>query len=380
MKKSTKIILWISIPLVLVAGFFGPRLGLYGTKKESSSATASAPGQAGGQGQGQRPGGPGQGGQQGAAVLPVMGSIAKPSYLSNGIRSAGTLLANEEVDIVSKVSGKVTGVYFKEGSPVRKGDLLVKIYDDDLQAQLRRSELQEKMLSEKLERQRILLAKDAVSREAFDQLQTDYNVILADINLLKVRIAETEVRAPFNGDIGFRFVSEGTYVQPSVKIAHLIDYNKLKLEFAIPEKYVSESLMGKKVSFRTQGYDEEFFAYVYAIDYRVDPATLTIGLRALYDNRDKRIVPGMFAEELALITNEKNNALQVPSEAVVPDMNEKKLWVFRSGRAVLVPVVAGTRTESMVEILSGISQGDTVITSGLMQLRPNMAVRVNITE
>lgn len=384
MKNSTKIILWISIPLVLAAGFLGPRLGLYGNKKEGLNATATAPaqGQAPGQGQtqGQRPGGPGQGGQQGAAVLPVMASIAKPSYLSNGIKSAGILLANEEVDIVSKVSGKVTGVFFKEGSKVRKGDLLVKIYDDDLQAQLGRSELQEKMLSEKLERQRILLAKDAVSREAFDQLQTDYNVILADINLLKVRIAETEVRAPFNGVIGFRYVSDGTYVQPSVKIAHLIDYDQMKLEFAIPEKYVSESLMGKKVSFKTQGYNDEFFAYVYAIDYRVDETTHTIGLRARYDNRDKRLVPGMFAEELALITNEKTNAIQVPSEAVVPDMNEKKLWVFHSGKALLVPVVAGIRTESMVEILSGISQGDTIITSGLMQLRPNMAVRVNITE
>ncbi len=271
------------------------------------------------------------GGQQGA-VLPVTATIARPSYLTNGIRSAGTLLANEEVDIVSKVSGKVTGVYFKEGSVVKKGALLVKIYDEDLQAQLKRAEIQEKLLSEKLERQRILLAKDAVSRESFDQLQTDYNVILADINLLKVRIAETEVRAPFDGTIGFRFVSEGTYVQPSVKIAHLIDYSQMKLEFAIPEKYVSQQLMGKRISFNAQGYTDEFFATVYAIDYRVDEATRTIGLRARYDNRDKRLVPGMFAD-LVLITDEKNNAIQIPSETVVPDMNEKRVWIYNNGKA-----------------------------------------------
>lgn len=306
-------------------------------------------------------------------------TIAQPSYLTNGIRSAGTLLANEEVDIVSKVSGKVTGVYFREGSVVKKGDLLVKIYDEDLQAQLKRAEIQEKMLSEKLERQRVLLAKDAVSREAFDQLQTDYNVILADINLLKVRIAETEVRAPFNGTIGFRFVSEGTYVQPSVKIAHLIDYSQMKLEFAIPEKYVSQELMGKRIAFSTQGYSDEFFATVYAIDYRVDEATRTIGLRARFDNRDRKLVPGMFAD-LVLITDEKNNAIQIPTEAVVPEMNEKRVWIFRNGKANLVPVVAGTRTQTMVEILSGITAGDTVITSGLMQLRQDMPVRVNLTE
>ena len=380
MKKGSKIALWISIPLVLAVGFAGPRLGLFGNGKvteEKGAAAAGAPAtaqasQAAAPGQGQR-------GPQGGAVLPVSGQIAKPSYLSNGIRSAGSLLANEEVDIVSKVSGKVTGVFFREGSAVRKGDMMVKIYDEDLQAQLRRSQIQEKMLSEKLERQRVLLSKDAVSRESFDQLQTDYNVILADINLLKVRIAETEVRAPFDGIIGFRYVSEGTYVQPSVKIAHLTDNSQLKLEFGIAEKYISQPLTNKKVSFTVPGYKDEFFAQVYAIDYRVDEATRTIGVRARTDNRDGRLVPGMFAE-ITLITDERENAILVPTEAVVPDMNEKRVWVLRGGKAVLTPVTSGNRTQNMIEILSGISVGDTVITSGLMQLRPNMAVRVNITD
>ncbi len=404
MKKGTKIALWTSIPLVLLLWFAGPRIGLWGNrdlKKNTSAAVVQeqAPGMGTGNQQGQRPGGQqgqvqGQGGQQGQAQgqggqqgqrqggqgqLPVTGTIARPSYLTNGIRSAGSLLANEEVDIVSKVSGKVTAVYFREGSKVRKGDLLVKIYDDDLQAQLRRSEIQEKMLSEKLERQRVLLSKDAVSREAFDQLQTDYNVILADINLLKVRIAETEVRAPFDGIIGFRYVSEGTYVTPQVKIAHLVDQSFLKLEFAISEKYVSEDLMGKKISFETEGYPDEFFATVYAVDYRIDVPTRNIGLRARFDNRAGKLVPGMYAS-LTLITDEKTNALQVPTEAIVPEMNEKKLWVVRNGRADLIPVVTGTRTASIIEVLSGLSAGDTVLTTGLMQLRQNMSVRVNITE
>lgn len=368
MKRSTKIILWISIPAVLLIGFAGPRLGLFGKngdKKEGPPAPAVTA----------QPGG----GRQGAAVLPVTAVIAKPSYLTNGIRSAGTLLANEEVDIVSKVAGKVTAVYFKEGSPVKKGDILVKIYDEDLQAQLNRSLIQEKLLSEKLERQRVLLSKDAVSREAFDQLQTDYNIVLADVNLLRVRIAETEVRAPFDGVIGFRYVSDGSYVQPSVKIAHLIDHSKLKLEFAISEKYISQSLMGRRVSFYAEGYENEFFARVYAIDYRVDEATRTIGLRAIYENTGRKLVPGMYAS-VTLITDEKTNAIQVPTESVVPEMNEKRVWVYRNGKAVLTPVVSGSRTETMIEVVSGLSVGDTIITSGLMQLRPNMTVRVNITE
>jgi membrane fusion protein (multidrug efflux system) len=375
MKKATRITLWISIPLVLALGFAGPRLGLFGRKAKGPEQTqAQKTAQAPDQGQGQRPGR-----QAGGGPLPVTAIIARTSYLTNGIRSAGSLLANEEVDIVSKVSGKVTGVFFTEGSVVKKGDLLVKIYDEDLQAQLKRSEIQEKMLAEKLERQRVLLSKDAVSREDFDQLQTDYNVILADINLLKVRIAETEVRAPFDGVIGFRYVSEGSYVQPSVKIAHLTDPSMLKLEFAIPEKYVSESLMGKRVSFYTQGYNDEFFATVYAIDHQVDEATRTIGVRARYDNRDRRLVPGMFAD-LTLITDEKLNAIQIPTEAIVPEMNEKRVWLARNGKAALVPVVTGIRTEDKVEVTSGIAAGDTVLTSGLMQLRQSMPIRVNITD
>lgn len=375
MKKGAKIALWVSIPLVMAIWFAGPRIGLWGNrdlKKGIDAPSAQVQGQ--GPAQGQRPGA-----QQGQRLLPVTGTIAKPSYLTNGIRSNGSLLANEEVDIVSKVSGKVTGVYFKEGSRVKKGDLLVKIYDEDLQAQLRRSQIQEKMLAEKLERQRVLLAKDAVSRESFDQLQTDYNVILADINLLKVRIAETEVRAPFDGVIGFRYVSEGSYVQPSLKIAHLTDMSVLKLEFAIAEKYVSASLAGKKISFESAGYPDEFFATVYAVDYRIDESTRTIGLRARYDNRDGRLVPGMFVT-LTLITDENMNALQIPTESIVPDMNEKKVWVSKEGKAKLIPVVTGGRTASMVEVMAGLSAGDTVLTTGLMQLRENMPVRVTITQ
>jgi membrane fusion protein (multidrug efflux system) len=375
MKKSVKIALWVSIPVILAVAFAGPRLGLFGDRNPAPDKTET-PGPSKSQlpGQGQRPGG-----SQGGITLPVNAIIARPSYLTNGIRSAGTLLANEEIDIVSKVSGKVTGVFFREGSRVRKGDLLVKIYDDDLQAQLSRSEIQEKLLAEKLDRQRVLLAKDAVSREAFDQLQTDYNMILADMNLLKVRIAETEVRAPFDGVIGFRYVSEGSYVQPSVKIAHLTDPSILKLEFAISEKYISEDLMGKKISFETEGYSDEFFATVYAVDYRIDEATRTIGLRARYNNSDGRLVPGMFAS-LTLITDEKQNALQVPTEAIVPEMNEKKIWVSRNGRATLIPIVTGARTASMVEVIAGLSAGDTILTTGLMQLRENMPVHVSVTD
>lgn len=134
----------------------------------------------------------------GKGRLPVTGIIAKNSVVAAGFPVNGSLLANEEVDLVAEIVGKVRKIYFQEGVTVKKGQLLLKVDDADLQAQLTRAEFQKKLLAEKLERQRILLKRESISREAFDQLQTDYNMLEADIELLKVKISRTEIRAPFD--------------------------------------------------------------------------------------------------------------------------------------------------------------------------------------
>ena len=172
----------------------------------------------------------------GKGRLPVTGIIAKNSVVAAEFPVNGSLLANEEVDLVAEIVGKVRKIYFQEGVAVKKGQLLLKVDDADLQAQLTRAEFQKKLLAEKLERQRILLKRESISREAFDQLQTDYNMLEADIELLKVKISRTEIRAPFDGVMGFRYVSEGSYVQPSSQIARIVDNSTLKYEFNIPEK------------------------------------------------------------------------------------------------------------------------------------------------
>ena len=180
----------------------------------------------------------------GKGRLPVTGIIAKNSVVAAGFPVNGSLLANEEVDLVAEIVGKVRKIYFQEGVAVKKGQLLLKVDDADLQAQLTRAEFQKKLLAEKLERQRILLKRESISREAFDQLQTDYNMLEADIELLKVKISRTEIRAPFDGVMGFRYVSEGSYVQPSSQIARIVDNSTLKYEFNIPEKYADNNLKG----------------------------------------------------------------------------------------------------------------------------------------
>ncbi len=351
-----RIILYVGIAIIVVLAILIPR---WFAKEEVQEGPAK----------------PAQATTSSARSTPVEIYVAEPSYISNGISAAGMLIPREEVELTTEVAGRITRIYFKEGTNVRKGDLLLKINDDDLQAQLVRAEFQEKLFAEKLERQKILLTKEAISREAYDQLETDYNMIVADMQLLKVRIEKTEIRAPFDGTIGFRYVSEGSYVQPGTKVARLVDTYSLIVEFSISEKYISLPLISRNIVFRAEGFKQDFHAKVYAVDPKLDEQTRTISLRANFDNGKRLLLPGMSADVI-LVTHESGNAIQVPTESIVPDMNGVSVWVVRNGRATSAPVETGSRTEQMIEIVSGLSVGDTVITSGIMQLRPNMVVLI----
>ena len=280
-----------------------------------------------------------QGGKKGRAQggnLPVSGIVAHYTESTNGITAMGTMLANEEVELVAEIVGKVKGIYFQEGSRVKKGQLLLKVDDADLQAQLERAEFQRKLLSEKLERQRILLKRESISREAFDQLQTDYNVLQADIELLNVKISRTEIRAPFDGVMGFRYVSEGSYVQPNSKIAAIVDNSVLKFEFSVPEKYASQDLKGRKVSFRVTGNDRIYEAEVYAVDPLIDVKTRMIMLRARFYNAKSELMPGMFAKG-KLVVGGKNEYIAVPTEAVVPEMEGKRYGSWKTEKPKAFP-------------------------------------------
>lgn len=355
MNKYLKRSLQIALPIALAAWIVIPRLG--GSDSEKNAGKS-----------------------QGNVVrgkLPVSGIVAKKSVTANGVSVNGTLLANEEVDLVAEIVGKVRKIYFQEGSFVQKGQLLLKVDDADLQAQLMRSEFQKKLLSEKLERQRILLKRESISREAFDQLQTDYNMLEADIELLRVKISRTEIRAPFNGVMGFRYVSEGSYVQPSSQIARIVDNSVLKFEFSVPEKYADNKLQGSEVVFTVTGSDKTYSSQVYAVDPFIDQKARKILLRARFQNKDRELMPGRFAKG-NLILGGRTEFIAVPTEAVVPEMDGKRMWVVKNGKAASVPVETESRDEKNVEVTSGISVGDTILTGGLMQLREGMSVSVNL--
>jgi membrane fusion protein (multidrug efflux system) len=328
---------------------------------------------------GSRPPQEAKGGKGGGRAVPVEIFIADYERIDDGINVSGTLLPNETVDIASETSGKIDRIFFQEGSRVKGGAVLVKVNDDDLQAQFKRAQFQATMLKEKLDRSRILLEKDAISREAFDQVETDYNVLMADIQLLKVRIDKTEIKAPFDGVIGFRQVAQGSYLQPGTLVARLVDESILKLEFSFPEHYYGVMTVGTDVAFSIQ--DETGFyspdihrARIYAIDPQTDRLHQIVA-RALYDNTSYRLLPGMMTK--ITIGRKSGNYIQIPTEAIVPLQEGMKVWVVRDGKAVSQPVETGLRKESRISVVKGLVEGDSVIITGLLQLKEGATVQIN---
>lgn len=305
--------------------------------------------------------------------LEVRVTILKRQALSDGIYVSGSLIADEEVDLTFETSGKITGIYFKEGAKVKQGQLLAKINDAPLQAQLRKLEAQLGLTQDRVHRAQILLAKDAVSREAFQETEANLSGLRAEIDMVKAQIAQTELRAPFSGTIGLRQVSIGAYVSTAMPVAVLSKNSPLKIEFSVPERYAGHLPAGTQLTFTAEGDMTPRSARVYASDARVDADTRTYTVRARYDNADGRLVPGRYVN-VSLTTREYADALAVPTEAIVSEMGVDKVFLYKNGTAQPAEIQKGLRTDAMVQVLQGLLPGDTVITSGTMQLRVGMPV------
>lgn len=307
----------------------------------------------------------------------VEGIISTPEEIENMIHTTGTVLANEEVEIRSEVSGRILRINFEEGAWVNKGDLLVKINDEDLMAQLKKLEIEESLAKDDVFRKTRLLELAAISQEEMDIAKNQLGVIQADIDLVKSQIAKTEIFAPFSGQVGLRYASPGGYASPSMLIARLIAIDPVKIEFAVPEKYLGKIISGTEITFRTDSYDSTFSGIVYAIDPRIETSTRSITIRAKSPNPGRLILPGAFAR-VEIIIEKLPQALTVPSEALIPDIRGEKVYICRNGMVKIVYVKTGIRTEREVQISEGLQAGDTVITTGLLQLRENMKVEVAI--
>ena len=250
-------------------------------------------------------------------ILNVNAQIIKPQLLKDEIQISGSLLPDEEVDLSFETSGKIIEINFEEGSFVKKGQLLAKVNDRPLQAQLLRLVSHLKLAEDRVFRQNALLQRDAVSKEAYEQVKTELATLNADIENVKANIAMTELRAPFDGSIGLRQVSLGAYASPTTVIAKLTKITPLKVEFAVPERYARQIQKGTNLTFKIEGRLETFNSQVYATESRINEETHTLTVRALYPNRNGELLPGRYAD-IALKQQEMLDAFAIPSEAIVP--------------------------------------------------------------
>ncbi|MEN6618646.1 MAG: efflux RND transporter periplasmic adaptor subunit [Rikenellaceae bacterium] len=362
MKTAQKYLLYISIPLLLVVAFliynsFFRKTEIGSFPEEGIKAQNENNRERGGS----------------TKSLPVSVYIADYFQSEDGLVRTGTLVAKERVEMASELSGRVVTINFKDGQLVKKGDILVRLNDDELQAQLRRAEYQYTLLEEKLGRQKILLSKEAVSREDYDQVSTEFNVLKQDIEQLKIKIEKMKISAPFDGVIGFRSISPGALLVQNSIVATIVDVANLILEFSIPEKYITNNLLGTKANFTLEGLSTTYSATVYAVDPEIDVKTRTVMLRARVNNNDGLLKPGRFVK---VSLNNKAGALNIylPNQAIVPNVKGRSVWIVKNGKAEMTEIKTGTRTADMMEVLSGVEKGDTIITTGLMQLREGLSV------
>jgi membrane fusion protein (multidrug efflux system) len=309
-------------------------------------------------------------------LVTVKAHIANYESLNNRVYATGTILANEEVELKTEVAGKITKILFKEGSFVNKGDLLVKINDADLQAQLRRAESKLNLSKEKEFRQKQLRDGNLISQEEYDNTVAELNINQADYELIKAQIDKTEIRAPFSGIVGLRSVSEGSFVTTSTVIARLQNLNTLKIDFSIPERYSAVVKVGDELEFKISGSSNVYKAKVYAIEPKIDPAIRTLQIRAICNNYHKELIAGAFAN-VELKLKEIADAILIPTVSIVPEMKGQRVYLVKNGAAVPQPIEIGVRGETRVQITSGINVGDTVITSGILLIRPGTKIKIS---
>lgn len=199
--------------------------------------------------------------------------------------------------------------------------------------------------------------------------------VRADIDRVNSDIAKTEIYAPFSGMIGLRSVSNGSYISSSTLIARLQQIDPIKIDFAVPEKFANSIAKGSPITFTLTGSEEQYTATVYATEPKIDMATRTLKVRALTSNIGGKLLPGAFAKVEVTLTS-IHDALAIPTTSIVPQIDGQKVFVYRSGKAFAIPVETGIRSDSSVQVIRGLSLGDTVITTGLMQIRDKATVSI----
>jgi membrane fusion protein (multidrug efflux system) len=272
------------------------------------------------------------------------------------------------VELKNEGSGRVVLINLPEGKFVKKGVLLVKLFDEDLQSTLRKLTTQLSIQQQIYKRQSELLKVSGISQNDYEQTGLQLNALKADIEIQKTLIRKTEVLAPFDGVIGLRNISVGAIVTPSTLLSTIRTANKIKLDFSVPEKYSSSISKGMKVKFSLSNENSSYDATVIATEQGIDAATRNLKVRALVSSSSKELISGAFAHVL-LRLSENKNALLIPTQCIIPQEQNKKVIVAQNGKAHFISVKTGIRKTAEIEILEGLQLGDTLITTGILFLK-----------
>ena len=310
-------------------------------------------------------------------VITVQAILVQPDTLSEALNLTGNLMANEETEIRAEVSGRLVRLNFQEGSFVKQGQLLAKIDDAELRAELKKLKVRQNIAKADEARKKKLLAIKAVSREEYELSTESIHALVAEQEGIIARISRTEIYAPFSGKIGLRKVSQGAYVTPSNLIATLQNLNPIKLEFQVPERHANLLKEGMNVQFTIEGKKNPYTGNLYAIEPKIDPETRTLKVRAQIPNPNGELIPGAFAK-VNFPLQKFDNALLAPIESVIPDLKGQKVYIQKGGKAVATKVQTGIRTPNRIQITEGVKVGDTLLTTGIMQLKDGMHVKVKL--
>lgn len=304
------------------------------------------------------------------------GFVVQPSPVSENIEVPGTIVPAEETQIRPEVNGRVVILNIPEGTVVEKGALLVKLFDGDLQAQLKKLQVQLQIAEKTEERQRELLKISGISQQDYDLTALNVENLKADIEATMIGINKTEIRVPYRGRVGLRYISLGSYISPADIVTSIRQVDDLKLEFSIPEKYAPIVSKGYTVEFKVDGGRQEYQASVIATENSVEQTTRTLRVRALVTGKSTELVPGVFAR-VNLQLGSANNALMIPTQAVLPQARNKQVVLYKNDSAQFKVVETGIRDSAFVQITNGLNAGDTVVISGLMAIRPGAKVKLS---
>ncbi len=304
--------------------------------------------------------------------LKAEGYLVTASDFDNTVMTTANLLANEQVELKAPISGQVLEINFKEGQSVRQGQSIIRLDDRVWRAQLIGLEAQLKTAESDYERKKSLLKFEGSSEEEVEQAFSTVEVLKSQIQQLKINISLANVTAPFSGVVGMRNFSKGAYLKEGESITFLAEAGQLKIDFKIAQEYRNSLEVGKSIKVLVE--KDTLEASIYAINPLIEEGSRTINVRAILQQpKTKIIMPGSYAQ-VFISTNFSNNALLIPTQAVIPEINTQTVYLYKNGKAVKQVVRIGNRNSDKVHILEGINEGDTVIITGLMQIKEGMEI------